>query len=469
MIKFGTDGWRAVISDEFTFDNVRLVAQAVADYFKSTSPNPEMVVGYDTRFLSNRYAELVAEVLMGNGIKVSLSDRPVPTPVVSFTIKAQKLCGGVMITASHNPPYYNGLKVKAGFAGSIDPQATKEIEDLLGRNPIRSVRISDAESGSLPIFKKIDLRAPYLRYVQSFVDMKVMKKIHMKITLDTMHGTAGGYLLRLLKDTPIKITAIHEDYDPLFGGRSPEPLGHNLKELVKITRRQGSYIGLANDGDGDRIGAVTPSGRFLSAGEILCLLAVHLVEDKGLRGGIVKTISNTSLIDRLSSNYNLKLFETPVGFKHIAKLMREEDILIGGEESGGIGIKGYIPERDGTLLGLLLLEMLAMRRKDISKIMQGIDRKFGRFYYLRQDFHYPKELKSKLFTALKDSSPLELLGSPVQEIKSYDGFKMLTKKGHWLLFRLSGTEPILRIYAESDSLKKTKQLIELGKKIAYSF
>lgn len=486
MIKFGTDGWRAVISEGFTFDNVRTVSQAVADYFNSRKVQsarckvkdlnlaprtshlaPSMVVGYDTRFMSNRYAELVAEVLMGNGIKVILSNQPIPTPIVSVTIKERRLDGGIMITASHNPPFYNGIKIKSKFAGSLDPEATTVIEGLLNKNPLRSIPISDARGDSM-FLEIADLRSPYLRYVRSFVDMKVMRKSRIKVALDAMHGAASGYLIKLLKDTPIRITSIRQDYDPLFGGCSPEPLSYNLKELIALTRKGDFDIGLANDGDGDRIGAVTPSGRSLTAGELLSLLIVHLVEDKGLKGGVVKTISNTSLIEGLCSHYNLKLFETPVGFKHIAKLMREEDILSGGEESGGIGVKGYIPERDGTLLGLLLLEMVAMRKKDISKIMQGIDRRFGRFYYLRQDIQYPNELKARLFTTLKDSPPTGLLGSPVEKIDSYDGFKMMTRAGHWLLLRLSGTEPILRIYAESHELKKSKQLIELGKKIANS-
>lgn len=467
MIKFGTDGWRAVISDEFTFDNVRVVAQAVADYLAThrlITHQAEMVVGYDTRFLSNRYAQLVSEVLVGNGIKVILSDRPIPTPVTSFTIKAKKLVGGIMITASHNPPHYNGIKLKTSYAGPAEPKITGEIEALLYRTTPKFIPFDNAKRDSR--LKILDLRKPYLKYVQSFVDMNVIRKSRLKIMLDVMHGVSSGYLASILQGSLSRLKTINENPDPLFGGIQPEPLAHNLKELVSLTKKGRYDIGIANDGDGDRIGAVTEQGRFLTPGQILCLLLIHLVEDKKMSGGVVKTISNTSLIDKLALQYGLKLYETPVGFKHIAKLMGEEDILIGGEESGGIGVKGFIPERDGTLLALLLLEMMAMRRQSISEILADIEKRFGRLFYLREDLYYPEASRSDL-THLEKNPPDKLVGSPVKEIKSYDGLKIFDKSGNWLMLRLSGTEPILRIYAEASSLKRARELLEFGKRLAH--
>lgn len=464
QIKFGTDGWRGIIADDFTFDNVRVVAQAIADYLKSTAVNPAVSVGYDTRFLSSTYAGLVSEVLAGNNIKVFLSDAVSPTPAVSFLVKHKKLSGGVMITASHNPPKYNGIKFKTRNAGPADPSVTGKIEKLLSKTKPKLISFPEAEKKKY--IKVCDFKKPYLNYVCSYVDINAIKKANLRVACDSMWGCGIGYLKEALKGKVKEFTEIHSNPDPLFNGYLPEPIEKNLQEFVTLMKNSRYALGIATDGDADRIGVVRPDGRFVSSGEIICLLMVHFYEDKKWRGPVAKTISGTSLIEKLAGKYKLKLHETPVGFKHISKLMSTGSILVGGEESGGIGFKNYIPERDGIAAGMLLLEMMAQRKKGIIKIMDQIEKEFGRYYYLREDIHYPKDKMVKLHPFILKNRPMSLLGEKIKEIKTYDGIKLIGKDGSFLLFRLSGTEPILRIYTESLSKKKSSRLMELGKQLA---
>ena len=461
-IKFGTDGWRAIISEDFTFKNVRMVSQAIADHFKGEGVT--FAVGYDWRFLSEKYAELVTEVLTANGIKVLLSDKAVPTPLVSLSIKNKKLSGGVMITASHNPPIYNGIKIKASYASSADEKITKSVESFLGKNKIKSISLEEGLSSGM--LEKIDLKPDYVKFISSYIDMKVLKKANLNVLVDCMYGVGDGYIKEILKDTDIQITQMRATRDPLFGGINPEPIPKNLDAVFKEMKK-GSYdIAIVNDGDADRICAVMPGGRYISAGHIMALLLLHFIEDKKWKGGVVKTISNTTLIERIVKKYNLKLHETPVGFKYICRLMLDEDILIGGEESGGIGVKNYMPERDGMLLGLLLIEMMAHRKKGIVDIMKDVEAEFGQFCYKRIDMDYHDDKKKKLMEFLKTNPPKEILKKPVTETKTYDGYKFIMEDDSWLIMRLSGTEPILRIYAEASSEDLAQEYLEFGKKIA---
>lgn len=463
-IKFGTDGWRAVISEDFTFENVRIVSQAIADHFKKDKA--AMAIGYDWRFLSEKYAEMVTEVLAANGIKVLLSDKAIPTPLVSLAIKNRKLSGGVMITASHNPPDYNGIKIKAHYASSADKGITGSVESLLNKNKIKTAPLKDAvKSGQVEI---IDMKTDYMKFVRSYIDMDVLKKSKFNVLVDCMHGVGDGYIGEVLKGTGIKITQIRAGRDPLFGGVAPEPIPKNLEPTFQAMKKSGYDIAIVNDGDADRISAVMPGGGYLSAGQIMALLLLHFIEDKKWKGAVVKTVSNTTLIDRIVKKYDLKLHETPVGFKYICRLMLDEDILIGGEESGGIGVKNYIPERDGMLLGVLLIEMMAHRKKGILEIMADVEKEYGRFCYTRIDMEYSDDKKKKLMKFLKESPPMEILGKPVKELKSYDGYKFILEDDSWLIMRLSGTEPILRVYAEASSEKLAKDYLAFGKKIALS-
>lgn len=461
-IKFGTDGWRAIISEDFTFENVRVVSQAVADHFKGKGVT--FAVGYDWRFLSEKYAELVSEVLAANNIKVLLSDKAVPTPLVSMAIKNQKLSGGIMITASHNPPMYNGIKIKASYASSADEKITKSVESLLGKNKVKSISLEDGiASGSI---ETIDLKPGYMKFIRSYIDLDLLKKSKLNVLVDCMYGVGDGYIKEILGDTGIKITEMRAGRDPLFGGISPEPIPKNLGPVFQEMKNKDYDIAIVNDGDADRICAVMPGGGYLSAGQIMALLLLHFVEDKKWKGSVVKTVSNTTLIERIAKKYALKLHETPVGFKYICRIMLDEDVLIGGEESGGIGVKNYMPERDGILLGILLVEMMAHRKKGILAIMDDVEKEYGRFRYTRIDMEYPDDKKKKLMALLKASPPKKILQKPIKETKTYDGFKFILEDGSWLIMRLSGTEPILRVYAEASSDKEAQQYLEFGKNIA---
>ena len=462
VIKFGTDGWRAVISEDFTFENVRIVSQAIADHFKGDGAN--FVIGYDSRFLSEKYAELVAEVLAGNGIKVLISDKAVPTPLVSLAIKNKRLSGGIMITASHNPPVYNGIKIKAPYGGSADENITKAVESKLGKNEIKSIPFKKCIDSKAAEF--IDLKPDYIKFIKAYLDMKLLKKSRLKILVDCMHGVGDGYIPEILKDTDIHITEMRTGRDPLFGGVNPEPIPKNLDAVFQAVKKGDYDIAIVNDGDADRIGAVTPDGEYMNAGAIMALLLLHFVEDRNWRGSVVKTITNTTLIERIAKKYNLKLHETPVGFKYICRLMLEEDVLIGGEESGGIGVKNYMPERDGMLLGILLVEMLAYRKKSIGDIIRDMEKQYGKFCYSRIDIEYPDDKKRKLMKFLKESPPDKILEKPVIETKSTDGYKFILKDSSWLIMRLSGTEPILRIYAEAPTKTLANKYLEAGQAIA---
>lgn len=473
MIKFGTDGWRAVISEDFTFENVARVSQAIADYFKKRAlesqnkSTPEMVVGYDMRFLSEKYAQIVSEVLTGNGIKTYLINKPSPTPMVCFFIKENKLSGGVIVTASHNPPQYNGIKIKMDYAGSAEPEVTREIESLIDKSGIK--RISHEEAIRSGILELIDPSEKYIKFLRNYLDISLFKKKAYRLLVDVMYGTGNNFISEILKGTKCKITIIHNERNPLFGGINPEPIPQNMKEVIEIIKKGDFDLAIVNDGDADRVSCVRPDGKIINAGQILALIILHFLEDKKWYGGVVKTISNTTLIDKIAQKYNLRLYETPVGFKYIAKLMREEDILAGGEESGGIGIKNYIPERDGMLTGLLILEMMAYRKKSIIEIMRDVEKEFGKFYYVREDMHYPDKLKERLFSSLRERPFEYILDTGVVKIKDFDGIKFILADESWLLFRLSGTEPILRIYAEAPFQKKAEDLLKFGKEFALSF
>ena len=312
----------------------------------------------------------------------------------------------------------------------------------------------------------IDLKPDYIKFIKAYLDMKLLKKSRLKILVDCMHGVGDGYIPEILKDTDIDITEMRTGRDPLFGGVNPEPIPKNLDAVFQAVKKGDYDIAIVNDGDADRIGAVTPDGEYMKAGAIMALLLLHFVEDRNWRGSVVKTITNTTLIERIAKKYNLKLHETPVGFKYICRLMLEEDVLIGGEESGGIGVKNYMPERDGMLLGILLVEMLAYRKKSIGDIIREMEKEYGRFCYSRIDMEYPDDKKRKLMKFLKESPPDKILEKPVIETKSTDGYKFILKDSSWLIMRLSGTEPILRIYAEAPTKTLANKYLEAGQAIA---
>ncbi len=449
MIKFGTDGWRGIISEDYTFQNVRLVSQAIAEYIHSRGHAGQgIVVGYDARFLGRDYARDCAAVLAAQGIKTWLSDQIMPTPALTWQVKDRQAAGGIMITASHNPAEYNGLKFKASYGGSASPEIMADIAGF-----VRPLEVSGTKFSKLPLSPQVEYYSPrrdYLAHVQSMLDRQVLSGFEGKIIFDVMHGGAMGYPRALAAEYGLDLVEIRSEVNPSFGGINPEPIAKNLAALVQAVQQQGAVLGLATDGDGDRIGAVDADGRFINAHQIMALLTKYLVEKRGWNGGVAQTLTVSELVKRVAAKYNLKLYETPVGFKYIADLMLHQDILIGGEESGGIGIKNYIPERDGVMLGYLLIEVVAAYGKSLGQLLDELMNEVGRFDYARKDLHLSEQRKQQLMDMLQNQPLSDLAGLAVLSANCTDGCKLYLKNG-WVMFRASGTEPIVRVYAEANT------------------
>ncbi len=459
MIKFGTDGWRAVMAEDFTFENVKKVAQAIADYLKAISSEPKrVVIGYDARFLSKDFARAVAFVLAANRIKVVLSDRIVPTPVVSLHALYRRYDLGIMITASHNPAGFNGLKIKTNDGAAADKALTDKIESLLYKNKVKEA--SEDEAIKSGLLKIEDLTRLYINFLRSFVNTEEIKKLNLKILVDTMYGAGDSYIEKVLAGPGIKFDYLHNQINPSFGGLRPEPIEENLKEMTKIMKTGKYDLGIVLDGDADRLALFDAKGNYINAQLILPLLSIHMLNNRKEQGGIGKTVVGSNLIDALALDLGVPCYETPVGFKYISKLFKEDLICIGGEEAGGIGFKGYIPERDGSAASLLLLEMLAYEKKDFMALLQSLYRRYGRWFYSR--IALPLKGMKKNLNEIK--LPSSLLKKKVERINNLDGVKLITSDS-WLMLRQSGTEPIVRIYAEARTKKEAEALILLGKEI----
>ncbi len=459
-IKFGTDGWRGIIADNFTFENVRHCAKAIADYYNSKLPTPNsqlnIAVGYDTRFLSKNFASAVSEVLSENGIDVLLSDQPIPTPTLSFAVARKKLDAGIMITASHNPAEYNGIKIKTAAGGAAGTEITQEVERLI-LDPIQS------KVNFIGRITKQDLTKDYVAFLRKYIDFGKFKNANFKILVDPMHGSGNSFIADVLKGTKIKVDFIRQDINPSFEGLRPEPVLENLFATQKLLKKTKYDLCLILDGDADRIAAFTGNGEFINPQKVLGLLILHLIEGRKASGGVVKTICGSNMLDNICKALKLKLYETPVGFKYISELMLNENIVVGGEEAGGMGFKNYIPERDGSLAGLLLLEMMIFRRKKISAILKDMEAKYGKYFYIKDNF----ELKAVKVDINEFKNIKSLLGKPVVEVKDYDGVKLICEDGSWLMFRGSGTEPIMRVYAESKQAAFSRKLLNFGKQLVF--
>jgi len=466
QIKFGTDGWRGVIARDFTFDNLSRVAQATMDYLnRSELGDKPLVIGYDRRFLSRDFARRVAEIAAGNGIRVCLTDGYAPTPAVSWAVHEMGAGAGIMITASHNPPEYNGFKVKEAFGGSARPSTTKVLEEIVAYNTDngrRVVEIPFDEAERKGLIQQFDPCESYFHQINRYVDLNLIARAGIKAVVDPMYGAGCGFIPRLLNG----VHEIHNIENPSFGGHPPEPIGEHLQELGALVKGGTYRVGLALDGDADRIGAVDENGDFFSSHCIFTVILRHLIEHKGLRGGVVKTVSTTRMIDLLAGKFDLPLFETPIGFKHICELMLEKDILMGGEESGGLGVKGHIPERDGILLGLLLLEAMAVSGKGLRQLLNETMDEIGHFHYRRIDRRIENDAKEQLIARLKAEPPLEIDGRRVTGTNFSDGFKFIFDNGDWLLIRPSGTEPVLRLYSEASSLDQVERFLRAAGAIA---
>ncbi len=454
-IKFGTDGWRAVMCDEFTFANVRLVTQAIADYVGGRGT---VLVGHDTRFLAEEFAVQAAEVLAGNGIPVEIVKGDVPTPVLAHAVVHRQCLGGIMFTASHNPPQYNGIKFIPHYGGPADDTITGSIEANLAQLTFEGVKgkpLAQAEG----LVRCIELGDEYVDSVRSLVDFDGIARAGLRVVVDPMYGTGRKLLPRLLQEAGCLVDLIHDDRDPLFGGLSPEPTGAQLQDLIRLVREYNAHLGLATDGDADRFGVIDSTGDFISANQVLVLLLAHLVENKGWRGDVVRTVATTHMLDRQAAHYGLTLHETPVGFKHICQLMLKGEVLIGGEESGGLSIGPHIPEKDGLLACLLLAELRAAEGKSLTGILQEIMGEVGGSCSTRLDMHLPGNKKEGLMAAARGVED-SWQGRRIVRRINVDGIKWIFADDAWCLIRPSGTEPLVRIYLEGadqealDGLKK---------------
>jgi phosphomannomutase len=462
MIKFGTDGWRAVIADDFIFDNVRQVARAIASYvLKYEDPKRGVIVGYDTRFTSPRAARITAEVLAEAGIPVKLANDYTPTPAVSYAVKNLQAAGGVMITSSHNPFNWNGMKFKAKFGGSATPAIMNAIEAELSAVP----------RGQKAAIEEIDFKQPYIAAISAFADLPLIAKANFKFVVDSMYGAGRGVLTQVFAERNIQHVAIRQELNPLFPGINPEPIELNLAQLQEVVVKEKCHAGFATDGDADRIGAVAEDGSFVDAHKIFAVLLRWLLERKKWPGEVVRAFNTTRMIDRICTKYGRKLNECPIGFKYIADLMMERDILIGGEESGGIGYSRFLPERDGILNSLLLANVMAESGKPLGQLVADLQKEYGAHFYGRRDLHIAEEVKQAAIQRAKSEQTKRLGNYAVLKKENLDGIKFfLDAPTHgngaeaWILFRASGTEPLLRVYAEAASPELVEEILASGEK-----
>ncbi len=472
-IRFGTDGWRAVISDTFTYNNLRLVAQAIADYVQNeggTGHEPEVVIGFDTRFLSDRYASEIARVMAGNGIIAWLTRTDAPTPAVSYSVVEKKAAAGIMVTASHNPPRYNGVKLKAAYGGSASPQQARRVEHYLeeAEAQARGPNIMDYQRAlDQGLIRRFDPAWAYYEHLGQLINLDVISGGELRVVADAMYGSGRGCIAEMLSRTRCQVHEIRSEMNPGFGGIHPEPVAKYLNALVAAISAHHADVGLATDGDADRIGAMDARGQFVDPHHVFALALRHLVQKRGWKGMVVKTVSTTTMVDRLAGKYGLPLKETPVGFNYIADHMLQSDVLIGGEESGGISTKGHIPEGDGILMGLLLLEIIADADVPLHELTADIQKEAGPACYTRIDLRlrYPV-VKQEMVSRLINDAPSSIGGVAIQEITSLDGVKYHLEDESWLLIRPSGTEPVLRVYAEAPTEHAVKALLAYGEEIA---
>jgi len=464
QIRFGTDGWRAVIAEDFTFANVARVAQATADFWKSEISNPKseifrrepkVIIGYDRRFLSDRFAQITAEVFCGNNFEVILTPEPTPTPCVSYAVKNLGAVGGVMITASHNPPIFNGFKLKSNFGGSSDEATCKAVENLLDKNPPQ-LKTKNSK------LKTADIRPAHFAAIKKLVDFKLIAKSKLRVAHDALFGVGAGVFETLLAKTNCQVTTLNGAHDILFGGICPEPLPKNYALGGAQLRRNPHDICLVTDGDADRIGAMDGRGKPFTNQQVIALLLHHLVRNRGDRGVVTKTFNTTAMVDKMCAAWNLPLTEVGIGFRFIAPEMMKSDALFGAEESGSVGFANHIPERDGLAAGLFLLEMLAIEKISINKIYAKLEKEFGPHRYTRFDAQYPLEKRAALMEFIKKNPPQKLLRSPLAKVDARDGVKFVAEDSTWLMLRGSGTEPVLRIYAEAKSEADVQKLLKLG-------
>jgi len=469
-IKFGTDGWRAVIAEDYTFENVRICAQSVAQYlFDQGDADKGLVIGYDTRFGSQDFAAATAEVIAGNGIRVYLCDRVTPTPAVSYSILEKKAGGAVVITSSHNPPQWNGFKVKSEHAASASPEVLAELEQIIaavqgGQQAVKRMPLAEAVAGGR--VERFNPMPAYLRQLASLVDIEAIKQAGLTVVVDDMYGAGMGYFQALLAGGNTRLIEINNVRNPLFPGmHNPEPIEHNLAALRAAIAQHGADVGLANDGDADRVGMMDEHGEFVNQLQVYALLLMYLLEVRGQRGPVVKTITTTAMARKLAAKYDIPIHETPVGFKYVGPKMMETGAMMGGEESGGFGFAGHIPERDGILAGLYLLDLMIKMAKSPSELIEYLFSQVGPHYYDRIDLAIPADQREATLARVRANRPESIAGMKVTEVDTLDGFRYVLEDGGWLLVRFSGTEPLVRIYTETTDAGKVQPILTAGRKI----
>lgn len=475
-IKFGTSGWRAIIADEFTFENLTLVLKAILRYLREENLN-SLVVGRDTRFLGEEFSKLAAQFFATNGVQVFLCERDAPTPVISYEIRRRKAGGGINFTASHNPPDYQGLKFSTADGAPALPEITKKFEQYFDeiyraykQNPTPE-KLEPFET--LVAEKKIEIinpNEPYLQRVAEIVDTKVIKESGIKVVYDAMYGTARDYTDKFLRNLGVDVETLHGYRDVYFGGRAPEPSEERIPELIERVKARGAkgefVIGIANDGDADRYAVVDSTGTYLQANQLLAILFHYAIKHKPeWKGCVVRTLATTHLIDAIAKKENIKLYDVPVGFKYIGEIMMREDMIVGGEESNGLSVYQHIPEKDGVLACLLFVEITARTKAPLSAYLKRLYEEYGAFYTVRENLRLTDEKKNALLTKLQTDAPKHIAGKEVTTLDKRDGVKMICADGSWLLVRFSGTEPVVRFYAESASQSQTKDMIAFAKSL----
>ncbi|HEV7242375.1 MAG TPA: phosphoglucomutase/phosphomannomutase family protein [Thermoanaerobaculia bacterium] len=462
MIKFGTSGWRGIIGEDFTFENVRIASQGIASFLKkSQQQGSGVIVAYDTRFLSEKFASEAAKILAFNGIQAYLCTRDVPTPCVSFETVRRKAMGAINFTASHNPPEYNGLKFSTSNGAPALPEITKQIEREIHLVQQKNERMDVYERTEL--IEEIDPKDRYLNELRQKVDVDAIRKSGLRIAIDALYGTSRDYLDYFLLEAGVEVKTIHNYRDPYFGGFSPECSEKNLGELRRVITEEKYDLGLATDGDADRFGIIDDRNRFVSPNTIIALLAVYLKRYRNIPGGLARSVATTHLIDSIARKLDVPLYETPVGFKYIGELILADKIALGGEESAGMSMYRHLPEKDGVLACLLVAEMVARTGKKLGQLTEEMHAEFGHFYTKRVDLKLTPQLKESVAQKLANP-PSELDGNVVRDVNTTDGVKLIFDQQTWLLFRLSGTEPVARVYAEACSPKDLKHILDAGRK-----
>ncbi len=467
-IKFGTDGWRARIAEDFTFANVSICAQALAEHLSASGSSAQgVVIGFDTRFASADFASVCASVMAGNGLKVFLSGKPIPTPEASFAVVNKKAAAAIVITASHNPAAYNGFKIKSAQGASAPSEMIEAVEKNVARvfrsRQIKSLALEQALKEGLVERENFD--SAYLSRVGGMVDLQALQNSGLRIVADAMYGAGAGYFRALLGGGTLDLREINQEINPSFPDINPEPITPNLKKLSAAVLDHHARGGLATDGDSDRIGVIDENGQFVTQLEVYALLALYLLEVRGQRGAIVKTVTSTSMLYKLGQLFGVPVIETPVGFKYVAPIMMEKNALIGGEESGGYGFRGHVPERDAILAGLYFLDFMVRTGKGPGELREYLFSKVGPHHYNRRDFHFPEEKRASIVARIADHRLKEISGSKVIEFDTLDGYRYTLDDQSWLLIRFSGTEPLLRIYAETDSPARAEQMLDVGQEL----